>query len=341
MKVGSLVYATDSGLGILAKSFYDHGIVTDVCIVEHHHHPNHFDWYPTQSMRTPIRPIDSGLARGFCASMDVMLFFETPFDWGLVSYCREIGVKTAIMPMHECMPKVIPHFPDLWICPSKLDMVWSWNQSWSQLGKEPSKHPIFIPVPVEVTWRLRTKAEVFVHNAGHGGLKGRNGTAELLEALYLVKSPITLLLRSQGRVEHPVPPSHITLKIRDQQNLPYDQLWTEGDVFVFPERHNGLSLPLQEARAAGMLVMAGDRFPMNEWLPKEALIPVSSYNRTSIGGAYAEFDQACFTPESISTTIDAWFGKDIAAYSLSGKSWAEQNSWEALKPKYLEVLNGL
>jgi hypothetical protein len=40
MKVGSLVYATDSGLGILAKSFYDNGIITRSMVVSSWETPN-------------------------------------------------------------------------------------------------------------------------------------------------------------------------------------------------------------------------------------------------------------------------------------------------------------
>src|SRR5262245_15541617 len=120
MKIGSLVYATDQGLGVLAKSFYDHGVVNQVVVVRHHHHPTHDDWYPGAA-HTPIRPLNSALVRDFCLSCDLMLFFETPFDWGLVHWCKGHGVRTVIMPMYECTPAAVPAEPDLWLCPSLLD----------------------------------------------------------------------------------------------------------------------------------------------------------------------------------------------------------------------------
>ncbi len=188
MKIGSLVYATWSGLGILAHEFYKHGVLTDVLIVEHAHHPTHYDWYPP-SPSTPIRGFCSRTAREFCQSVDVMLFFETPFDWNLIDYCKSVGVKTVLMPMYECSPKVHP-MPDLIINPSLLD-----QQYYTQ--------GIHIPVPVDVPWRLRTRAELFVHNAGHGGLRDRNGTAELLQAFRLTKSNAQLLVRSQKGQDWP------------------------------------------------------------------------------------------------------------------------------------------
>ena len=153
-------------------------------------------------------------------------------------------------------------------------------------------------------------------------------------------------------------------------------------MFVFPEKFNGLSLPLQEARAAGMLVLATDRFPMNTWLPREmkagcvrcgsqslrlgdigegercfcnscnhmmkaehlgsktsTLIPVESYNRTCVSPRCLEFDEAVLFPRKIAERIDSLYGKDISAYSESGREWAKTMSWEVLGPRYKEELS--
>ena len=336
MRVGTVNYATDQGLGILVKSFYDAGIVTDVFIVEHSEYLSNFDWYPD----APSAPVKSLLTRrgvgvhNFVRQMDVMLFFETPFDWSLLPFCKANHIPTALMPMYECMPKVLPHQPDKFICPSLLDL-----QYYPDNG-------VFIPVPVDVEWRQRTDANQFVHNAGHLGLKGRNGSLELLQAMRHVKSPLELLVRSQTAemeaIVKNVPEiesdERITVKVG---SVPYGELWSAGDVLVHPEKFNGLSLPLQEARAAGMMVMSTNRFPANEWLPNDPLIPVESFFRSSVSGSRLEFEQANVTPEDIAITMDEWFGSDISEYSLAGKEWAETMSWKALKPRYMEVLESL
>ncbi len=388
MRVGSLVYATDQGLGVLAKSFYDAGVVTDICVIRHGRHPTHDEWYPGAPQVTNLRDVQQiGKIMSFCTPMDAMLFFETPFHWSLIDACRECGVKTIIMPMHECMPERIPSQPDLWLCPSLLDYKWTNNRVTLLKSQKPEhntktsgiwaegwNNAVSLSVPVSVPWRQRTRAEVFVHNAGHGGLKGRNGTMELTVAWPLVKSPARLKLRTQD-----------ALGVREKQLDPrievtfgtcqHSTLWRDGgkgDVFIFPEKFNGLSLPLQEARAAGMLVMCGDRFPMNTWLPREVhnnnnencplndpetycnpvlgglgcscpspLISVAGYHKERIGPPYSEYDCAEFDPRQIAAKIDEWYGRDISEYSLQGKAWAEANSWAALKPKYMEVLECL
>jgi glycosyltransferase involved in cell wall biosynthesis len=337
MRVGSVVYATDQGLGILAKSFFDNGVVTDVAVIRHGRHPEHENWYPGAPRVGDLRKPQA--LYELCDRVDVMFFFETPFHWPLIDHCRKKGVKTALMPMFECEHSRLPATPDLFINPSHLD------QQYYPQG-------VHIPVPVEYPWKQRTRAEVFVHNSGHGGLKGRNGTAEFVEAARLVKSPAKLILRAQEssrqywaaerlRQANELPgglPGNVEVICR---TVPYEELFATGDVFVFPEKFNGLSLPLQEARAAGMLVMCGDRFPMNQWLPREPLIPVSGYRKNRIGPPYNEFDEAIIEPAAIAAKVDEWYGRDLTEYSLAGRAWAESMSWAALKPKYTATLEAL
>lgn len=333
LRVGTLVYATEQGLGYLAKSFYDAGVVTHTLVVRHSHRDNLGQyWYPeSREIGLSYLPQERAVAHRLCDSVDVMLFFETPFHWELINYCRSKGVKTVLMPMYECLPpkSLLPYQPDYFICPSLLDLRYF-----------PDANSRFIPVPSNssVVWRQREKARQFVHNAGHGGLKGRNGTKELLEAMKYVKSPIELLIRSQSIRTVTISDSRVRV---EYGSYPYSSLYDWGDVFIFPESFNGLSLPLQEAYASGMLVMTTDRYPMNQWLPKEPLIPVESYRRDRVSGRCVEFDRAVINPRKLAKTIDRWYDADIRALSSSGREWATANSWEVLKPVYMSHLENI
>lgn len=362
MKVGSLVYATDQGLGILAKSFVDNGIITDPYVVRHSSHHTHDEWYPG-APQTSIRPFDTRKVREWANGMDVLLFLETPFDWMLIPYCRGRQIKTVLMTMHECTPVDRPAEPDLYLCPSALDLreftatckrclgtgvpdtTTLSNARWRT--KEPCPQHIHLPVPVSVQWRQRTAARVFVHNAGHGSFRDRNGTAKLLEALWLCDclkgvSDARFVIRYQGTLPDIGPKGDFSGKLQWRNGtFSYKTLWDEGDVFVFPESFNGLSLPLQEARAAGMLVIATDRFPMNQWLPTPPLIKPRGFSRAKIGGPYMSFDEAQIAPEDIAAKIDEYYDDDIQSYSMDGKLWAEQMSWEKLGPIYRTVLEKL
>lgn len=306
--IGAIVLATDQGLGYMARNFFKHGIVSKVYIHKHTSRQNHLEWYPEEAV---VSSVDALLEE-----CDTILIFETPFDWGIIPRARVHGCKTVLMPMYECTRYPLPYQPDLILASSLLDQKYY-------------PESILVTVPVEPTWKQRIEAKVFVHNAGNGGLGGRNGTRELLEAMQYVKSPIKLIVRSQVPI-HMVTDSRVIFYTGT-----FDDIWTEGDVFIFPEKFNGLSLPLQEAFASGMLVMCGDRFPMNTWLPAEPLIPIASYKKERLA---VEFDCAVYRPEDIARTIDVWYGKDITRFSRLGQEWAIRNSWEELTPQYARLL---
>lgn len=327
LKVGTICYATEQGLGLLARDFINNGVVTDILIVHHSSHKTHEEWYNGATViRADQWTKERRTVCQFIEKQNAMLFFETPFYWNGLDHCRQVGVRSVLMPMYECMPVHLPSQPDIIISPSLLDQRYYPRSE-------------FIPVPVDVPWRQREEARVFVHNAGHGGLRRRNGTGLLLDALKHVTSPIKLILRSQVRLQWGVDDPRVEVRIGSPA---FEELWRdggEGDVFVFPEKFNGLSLPLQEARAAGMLVIAGDRFPINTWLPKEPLIPVQRYDPERVSGRCHEFDSAVYDPRAIAAKIDEWYGHDIAEYSAQGRAWAEQMSWDVLRERYLEVLS--
>lgn len=333
LKVGSLVYATQQGLGYLAKSFYDHGIVSDVLVVHHGSRPEQKDWYPNATYITNLKDKRQiQYAKKWCESMDVMLFFETPFLWDLIPHCRSYGVKTVLMPMYECMPRQLPHTPDLFLNPSRLDHLYYPS------GK-------YLPVPVEVPWKLRRKADVFVHNAGNGGLKGRNGTRELYQALLYLKKPTRLIMRYQERPIEELPTYPTIVHVGQAEvdcrpgSSPRETLWDEGDVFIFPEKFNGLSLPMQEAFASGMMVMGTYRYPMTEWLPVDCLIHLSDITNAPLRPYLNTIPQCSVDPHVIAGTMDTWNGREIAWHSHMGREYGEKNSWEILGPKYWEILN--
>lgn len=303
--VGSIVLATKQGLGFLAKDFFDNGVIDKVYVHNHTTRENHYEWYPNR-VKTPDDLLDC----------DTLIFFETPFDFDLMKKAKTKGIKIVFMPMYECSNPSIVQMADLILNPSDLD------QRYYPSG-------VRVTVPVNVTWKLRQKALTFVHNAGNGGLGGRNGTKELVEAFRHVKSPVKLIVRSQ------VPIQQINDERIEYRVGTFDNIWDEGDVFIFPEKFNGLSLPLQEAFASGMAVMCGDRFPMNTWLPKELLIPVREYRKESVA---VTFDSAVIHPIDIAKKIDEVYNKDITEYSLLGKEFNNNNSWKIWKEKYIELM---
>lgn len=306
---GIVVYATEQGLGRQAKSFYDNGLVSEVFCHPHSKYENHYEWYPNRS-----KTYDE-----FLSKIDEVWFLETPFDWEYFLKAREKEIRTVLFLMYECSR--LPYIPDQLVGGSIMERI--------HFGD--NVKVVNVPAPKEIPWKLREKAQVFIHNAGHGGLGGRNGTKELLDAMKYVKSPIKLIIRSQFPIKE-INDNRVEYRIGD---FDYKTLFDEGDVFIYPDKFGGSCLPLQEAHSAGMLVMASDRLPSNTWLPKEPLIPIKGYKKERI--SEKTFDSAIVDPQDIAKTIDLWYNRDITEYSLLGKKWAEENSWEKLKPLYEKI----
>ena len=342
MKVGSVCYATKQGLGYLAKDFFDHGVIDEVLVFQHPGgKPTELDWFPGAPVLTG-RPFRSPTVDHFLGRIQACVFFETPFDWTFPLACRERNVRTVMVPMYEWFPdrKEYRSLFDQYLCPSLLDLEVFRND-----GLRP---PEFMQVPVDPShWKLREQAVRFLHNAGGVGSRNHKGTEELLKAIPLVKAPnVQFRITSQTALlkkllfNNPVangdPRLYCTV-----EDIPRAELHTWGDVYVAPEKFNGLSLPLQEAFAAGMPVVTTDRFPMNSWLPKGLLVPAAETRKCRVMPGHLEIDEAVVEPQAIADIIDAVAATDIREMSLRGKAWGEENSWEKLAPKWREKLEAL
>lgn len=341
MIIGTIALSTNQGLGYLVRDFYRNGLIEKVLVQSHVDKKDNPDWFNKKEVDLNVNanwPYCKTISKenlikimSFLKEIDILLLFETPFYLDIFKLAESVGVKTVLFPMYEITP--FPMYPDAFITTSDLD-----HQYYTKLYPKVKSYRINIPVPSEIKWNKRKTAKTFIHNSGNGGTYGRNGTNELIESMKYVKSPIKLIIRSQKPIEIPKD-SRIEVI---NKSVKFEDLWSSGDVFVFPEKFNGLSLPIQEAYASGLAVMCGDRFPMNQWLPKEILIPIENYDTKNITNV--KFKSAIFCKKNIAKTIDMWYNKEIEEISIKGKKWYEENNWSTLKQKYLnifqEVING-
>lgn len=341
MRVGSICYATSQGLGHLALSFYQAGVFDRVLIYEHPHkdRATHTEWYKPEHVKGVIssKPFRGPEVDSFLNDVDVVLFFETPFDWEILRVCKERGVKTVLIPMYEWFPLRPPYQFDLFINPSLLD------QQYFPQG-------IHIPIPVEedIQWVGRNKAVRFLHNAGHIGSRNHKGTLELLSAMKYVQSNLHLTVRCQNAAGLKRLISAVPEVSRDHRitfvshEIPRQELfhWSY-DVYIAPEKYNGISLPLQEAFASGMAVMTTDRFPMNTWLPKEILIPRSGTQTVQAAKGHLEIEESVVSPEVIARCMDGLYGKSIVEQSVAGAHYRIAHSWQVLKPIYMSALESV
>jgi len=331
-KLGLIARADDSGLGRLSQDFFNHLPIHKVMIVYNNIYDIYPERYPDDSLICRRGKPDLEEIDVFLRDIDIVLTFETPYNWNLFSEAHKRGIKTVLIPNYEWTPQTLPVVPDLMICPSQLDYD---EMKYNTMGVNEVIH---LPIPVDrekFPFKLRKKAEVFVFNNGHGGHLERNSWHELFQAISLVKKEAKFLIRSQVYFPYVINDSRIKIEYGD---LPQDKLFSEGDVYIWPHKFDGLSLPIQEALSSGMPVISTNIYPHNTYLPKDWLFEPESISKVFVR---REIDYAIISPKILAEKIEEWIGRDIEKDSKKANEIAEQWSWEKLTPKYLKVLQDL
>ena len=226
-RIGIIARCDNTGLGVMTVDFFRNLVVQKVLVVPGNE-ANYLDRFTNRSgvsvIVCPTRVLTLGEIDRFLENVDVIVAFETPYDWNIFMRARQLGIKTVLIPMYEWTPSndKIPCYPDLFLCPSRLD--------YDELP-EPKQ---YIPTPVNrdiIPFRLRTHAEKFVFINGTGGFKRRNSLHVLLEVIPLVKSPIEFLIRSQVSIP-PISDTRVTVQMEE---VDYENLWKEGDIYLRSE----------------------------------------------------------------------------------------------------------
>jgi hypothetical protein len=341
-RISAIVRSDCGGLGALSRSFHDYlGFFRTVSLSRHagERHPR---WYSNNRVASGGLTVE--LLGWLCDGADVLLSFETWYGESAPHIAHSMGIRTALMPMYECCPTRgagLEH-TDLAICPSLVDLQEIENHTPGLAGAR----RVFLPVPFDarrIEFRRRERAEVFLHSMGHGGIAGRNGTRQVIEAWRNVRSGARLLIRHQAPLPIALPPDD-RIRAVERGRSPnerddYWDLWREGDVFLHPHRWDGLSLPIQEALCAGMPVMTTRYWPFCDvrsagWLPPSSqrmAVPVTATTRQRICREITAYET---TPQEIAAAVDAWYGADLRQASEESRAYAERHSWERLLPAY-------
>ena len=325
MKIGIVARCDQGGLASLSYDFWKHmPEITKELVVMVQQGGNNPYMYPKGIVCEGVPTLDK--IDEFLADIDLVLIFETPYNWNILSLAKKRGIKTVLIPNYEWSNPNPPLHPDLYLCPSLLD--------YDVYKKYNAK---YLPIPVDrklIPFKLRKKAETFVFNNGGGGTGGRNGMKALLEAIPMVKSDVQFIIRSQ--IEQPIIEDK-RVKIEYGHLANRADLFKEGDVFLFPHMFNGLSLPIQEALSAGMPVVSTNIYPHNTYLPHEWLFDPDGFQKGRVNEVAREIEVASLDPKKIAEKIDEYANKDITEDSKKANEIAEKFDWEILKDKYIEV----
>jgi hypothetical protein len=320
IRIGLIGRADLGGLGIETRAFVKHMKPTKLMLVKIGTYQHFFDEFPGATIVSG-NPTNKDLEE-FIKDIDVLFCLETPYNWEAFNIARKRGIKSVLRINYEWLLQDLPSMPDVFINPVDWYM------------EKCPKGTVYLKYPVDREkhpFRLRTKANTFLHIVGHGGGFGRNGTKELFEALRHTKSDFKLIVHSQMKLETINDP-RIIWRVGNYKDE--SEMYKDADVLLYPRLYAGQSLPMNEAMSAGLAIMMTDMSPQNKFLPKELLIPTCGMTALMIS---RPLEMAVVDPKDIAQKIDEWAGKDITRFSQESDRIAEEMSWETLKPKYLEL----
>lgn len=345
MRIGAICRCDNTGLGIQSKEFFDNipckALVIDVSNISDRMEQNH-NWYPNMTVFKiekvgGLDKIPKDIILDFIKDIDVLITFESPYDYRIFEMCRERGIKTVLQLNYEFLeyPNKEHNYPmpDLLAAPSP------WHYSNIMQPKT------YLPVPVN-TDKIKPAApapRLFIHIIGNKAVHDRNGTDIFLQSLQHVKEKILVVvfsqfkMPSQTRAELKIP-DNVDLVFTDRNAPNYYENYP-GGVLVMPRKFGGLCLPAQEAIAAGMPVIMTDVCPNNKWLPWEWLVP-AEYITTFRCKKFVDVYHA--DPVKLAEKIDEFCDKDFYNAAVEKTRAIKHTiSWDTLRPTYMEMFKKL
>src|SRR5206468_10467585 len=119
-RIGIIDRCDNTGLGVMTVDFFRNLMVQKVLVL-----PgtitNYLDRFANRPgvsvIVCPTRRPTLGEINHFLEDVDVVVAFETPYDWNIFMRARQLGIKTVLIPMYEWTPPndKIPSYPDLFL----------------------------------------------------------------------------------------------------------------------------------------------------------------------------------------------------------------------------------
>lgn len=346
MKLGIVARGDDTGLGNQSREAVRHlqtekVLVVDLCHLSPKRLTLHPDWYPGATIVRGV-PTDDDY-RKFLDGLDLVLTFETPYNYELFAIAKSMGVKSVL--------QINPEFNDYFLSPQlHRPTVFAAPTHW-MLDSIPDPK-IVLPVPVAVErfqglWHETSSPTRFLHVVGNPAIHDRAGTRDLLAAIPHLTQPciITVKCQEPGYVSLLIEelkikkPPGVTLIVDSGTVEDYRNLYTNQDVLVHPRRFGGLNLPAQEALAAGMVVLMPYTSPNDDLLPGDWLFTCTRYGqfmaRQPVGLYRTE-------PYVIASIMDRFADRDYTeAQRKRAHLYAEPLCWEDQKLAYDSVFENI
>ena len=183
----------------------------------------------------------------------------------------------------------------------------------------------------------KTDKATFIISAGWQGKFGgdRRGSLLALEAFNMVKGDCRLIIYSQVKFDECLPKwqslikadKRIELKVGTFDPFPY----SDGDIYLYPSRLDGIGLTLPEAISSGLAAITTNSKPMNEFVVDNyngLLIDVDQYLGRPDGYYWAE--SICSTT-ALSAAMQQYIDNPILIqqHKKSARAFAKENlNWD-------------
>lgn len=332
MKIGLIARAEDRGLGIQTWEFFRHLRPDATLLVDmgplagpFAMHRDRFPGATEVSFRDGRFPEQK--VRDWLSGLDVVFTAETFYDDRFQRWCNEHRVATVC----QVNPEFCHHISGAGLTPPTQ---WWAPTAWHFDRLPGSKVVMAVPVADDrFTFQPAGRHEPVraLHVVGHQAAGDRAGTTALMTALRYVRRPLHLTLASQGQVLPELRSGgHVTIEHRKGGMDDYWALYEGFDVLIAPRRYGGLSLPTQEAMAAGLAVIMTDVAPNRGW----PVLAVPATERGAMNTALGHTPLMAAHPQALAEAIDSLDEHRMARLQRDSIAWARDHSWSVMEEKY-------
>jgi hypothetical protein len=340
MKVGVLVRANRKGLGYQTRDFMENFPADSQIVIQMPSKvtPDDLSLVKRDGFAIELAPgnlsMPVKIMSGFLRTIDVLFSAETLYDWKLPELARRHGVRTVVhgnpeFYAHHRHPGYLQ--PDRWVWPSK------WLVDHPDIPDGP-----IVPCPAPPIPRVAGDPDddVFrvVHIAGHAAAADRNGTTHFLSAIPKLRNPVEITIVSQdGWLPEIRAPRHVTVNRVPAGVDNREDLYAGQHLVVLPRRYGGNCLPAAEACAAGCALSMSGTTPNEMW----PIVPLPASIAPGHLTPFGRIKTCSVRPAAIADTIDRLNANRtrLARHMEEASQWAVDNSWDALRPRYREVLS--
>lgn len=219
-------------------------------------------WAENRSLKIDKIEFEEWIKRN---QIEIILFNEQEHYWPPILWANKLGVKTVGY-IDYYKKRMIKWFSiyDMLLCNTKRHYsVFSWHKN-AKFIPWGTNIDLFLPQGKNASGKV-----VFFHSAGLGGINFRKGTDLLVKAFQNVKGPAELIIHAQ--IESEKFGNDISKLINSDKRItfinrtvPAPGLYHLGDVYVYPNRLDGVGLSVTEALSCGLPVICTDSPPCNE-----------------------------------------------------------------------------